>query len=93
MDTILTNTRRIQHLESFSASTFERSNDIHAQLIAPVLTSSAFVDIIAPRAIVLVVSEALAARAHSRAVLLVANLLAAAVIIATRIHVIARLVP
>lgn len=57
------------------------------------MRTSAFIDIPASRTIVLVVPEAFTARAHSRAILLVANLLAAPVIIATGIHVIARFVP
>lgn len=57
------------------------------------LRASALVDISAPRGIVLIEAEAFFATAHNRAILRGANLLAAAVVIGTRIYRVARFVP
>lgn len=88
----LTNARRIPHLESLLTRALERSNSVHAQLIAAVL-ASALVDISAPRGIVLVEAEAFFASAHNRAILRGANLLAAAVVVGARVYRVARFVP
>lgn len=90
---ILTDTGRILHLESLLTRALERPNGVHAQLIAPVLRASALVDISAPRGIVLIEAEAFFATARNRPILRGANLLAAAVVIGTRIYRVARFVP
>lgn len=80
-------TGRILHLESLLTRALERSNGVHAQLVAAVLRAGALVDISAPRWIlVLVEAEPFFATARNRPIPRGASLLASPVVVGARIH-------